>query len=73
MICSSQKILGGGTQKKKKGGGGGACSTYEGEERAIKVLVVKSKGKRILVKPRHRWKDNIKVNPQEYDERHGLG
>ena len=53
---------------------GGACSTYEGEKRPIKVLVVKPKGRRIRVKPKHRWEDNIKVNPQEYDGggEHGL-
>ena len=45
---------------------GGACSTYEGEERPIKVLVVKPEGRRRLVKPRHRWEYNIKMNPQKY-------
>jgi len=32
---------------------------------AYRILVGKPKGKRPLVKPRHRWEDNIKVDPQE--------
>jgi hypothetical protein len=56
----------------KKNQVGRACSTYEGEERHIKVLVVKTKGRRRLVKPRHRWEYNIKMILQEYDGGHGL-
>ena len=32
---------------------------------ADRVLVGKPEGKRPLVRPRHRWRDNIKVNFQE--------
>ena len=44
---------------------GGARSTYGGEERCIKVLVGKPEGKRQLVRPRHRWEDNTKIDLQE--------
>jgi len=37
-----------------------------GERRGIyRILVGKSKGKRPLGRPRHRWKDNIKMDLQE--------
>jgi hypothetical protein len=32
---------------------------------AFKILVRKSEGKRSLGRPRHRWKDNIKINIKE--------
>jgi hypothetical protein len=34
-------------------------------ERRGTVLVGKPKGRRLLVRPRHRWKNNIKVDLQE--------
>jgi hypothetical protein len=44
---------------------GGSCSAY-GERRAVyRVLVRRTEGKRPLGKPRHRWKDNIKMELQE--------
>jgi hypothetical protein len=37
-----------------------------GERRGVhRVLVVKPEGKRLLVRPRHRWNNNIKFNLQE--------
>ena len=37
-----------------------------GEERGVhRVLVGKSERKRPLGRPRRRWEDNIKMNPQE--------
>jgi hypothetical protein len=37
-----------------------------GETRnAYRILVVKPEGKRSLVRPRHRWVDNIKMNLRE--------
>ena len=37
-----------------------------GERRVVyRVLVVKPEGKRPLGRPRRRWKDNIKMDPQE--------
>jgi hypothetical protein len=36
-----------------------------GEKRgACRVLVGKLEGKRPLVRPRHRWEDNIKMDPR---------
>jgi hypothetical protein len=32
---------------------------------AYKILVGKPKVKRPLGKPRHRWKDNIRIDPKE--------
>ena len=43
---------------------GRACST-NGEETCIQGLVGRPKGKRRLGKPRHRWKNNIKIDLQE--------
>jgi hypothetical protein len=44
---------------------GGAGST-DGEERSVyTILVGKLEGKRPLVRPRHRWEDNIRMNLQE--------
>ena len=37
-----------------------------GERRGVyRVLVWKPVGKRPLVRPRHRWEGNIKIDPQE--------
>jgi hypothetical protein len=37
-----------------------------GEERGVhRVLVWKPEGKRPLVRPRHRWEDDIKMDVQE--------
>jgi hypothetical protein len=44
---------------------GGACSTYGSDERRVKGLVGKPKGKRLLGRPRRRWEDNIKIDLQE--------
>jgi len=38
---------------------------YGGEERCVQGLVGKSEGKKPLGRPRHRWKDNIKMYIQE--------
>ena len=49
-------------------GGGHVAGT--GESRGVhRVLVGKPDGKRTLEQPRHRWEDNIKMDPQEV----GLG
>jgi len=42
-----------------------ACSTYGVGERCIQGLMGKPEGKRLLVKPRRRWKYNIKMDLQE--------
>jgi hypothetical protein len=39
---------------------------HVGESRGVfRVLVVKPEGKRLLGRPRHRWEDNMKMDPQE--------
>ena len=44
---------------------GEVCSTY-GESRGVyRVTVRTPEGKRLLGRPRRRWKDNIKVDLQE--------
>jgi hypothetical protein len=44
-----------------------------GERRGVyRVLVGKPEGKRPLGRPRHRWKDNIKIDLQEVGWGHGL-
>jgi hypothetical protein len=43
----------------------GACSTY-GERRGVcRVFVGKHDGKGQLVRPRHKWKDNINMDLHE--------
>jgi hypothetical protein len=44
---------------------------YGGERGAYRVLVGKPEGKRSLVRPRHRWDDNIKMDLQEVKWRGG--
>jgi hypothetical protein len=39
-----------------------ACSTHRREEEFIQVLVGKPEEKRTQERPRHRWKDNFKMN-----------
>jgi hypothetical protein len=43
---------------------GGAWNTYEEEDRHIHVFLG---GKRTFGLPRHRWKDNIKMDLQEVE------
>ena len=43
----------------------GACSTYGGSRGVYRVLAEKLEGKRPLGRPRHRWKDNIKIDVLE--------
>jgi len=40
---------------------GGACSTYGERRGAHSVLVGKPEGKILLLRPRHKWEDNIKL------------
>jgi len=44
---------------------GGACSTCRGRRGIYRVLVGKLEGKRPLGRPRHRWKDIMKMDLQE--------
>jgi hypothetical protein len=41
---------------------GGACSEYAEGRGVYRSLVGKPEGKRTLVRPRHRWEDNIKAD-----------
>jgi hypothetical protein len=49
-----------------------ACSTCGERKGAFRVLVGKCEGKRPLVRTRHRWENNIKINIQEVVFGHGL-
>lgn len=44
---------------------GGTCSTREGEERGISVLVGKTEGSRPFGRPGRRWNDSIKMDLKE--------
>jgi len=44
---------------------GEACSAYGKEERRIQFLVGKREVKRPLGRPRGKWEDNNKMDPQE--------
>jgi hypothetical protein len=41
---------------------GGTCGTHGGRERCFQVLVPRPEDKTPLVRPRRRWKDNIKMD-----------
>jgi hypothetical protein len=43
---------------------GGACSTYERQDRAYRVLMGRPEGRRLLVRSRRRWENNIKTDLQ---------
>jgi len=49
--------------RRKRWPGHVACTRER--QRAHRVLVEKSEGTRPLVRPRHRWKDNINMDLQE--------
>ena len=44
---------------------GGTCSTYRGQERCIQGFGGEPERNRPLVRPSHRWEDNIKIDLQE--------
>jgi hypothetical protein len=44
---------------------GWACSTNGGERNAYRILVGEPEGKRPLLRSRHRWVDNIKMDLRE--------
>jgi hypothetical protein len=45
----------------------GACNTHGEMRNAYKIFVDKSEGKRLLGRPRRRWKDNIRMELREID------
>jgi hypothetical protein len=51
---------------------GGACGTHGRGEKIYRVLVGKPKGKRLLVRIRHRWKDGIRMDLREIGWRGGV-
>jgi hypothetical protein len=44
---------------------GRACSALGVKRNAYRMLVGRSKGKRPLRTPRHKWEDNIKIDHKE--------
>jgi len=46
---------------------GKACSTYEGKERCIQILVGQTEGKRPLERPMRRWEENINIDLQKVE------
>jgi hypothetical protein len=44
---------------------GRICSTYGERRGAYRLSVGKPEGRRTLGRPRHRWKDNIKIDLRE--------
>jgi hypothetical protein len=49
-----------------------ACSTYGERRGAYRVLMGKPEGRRPLRRPRHKWEDNIRMDFEEWNGRHGL-
>jgi hypothetical protein len=41
---------------------GGTCSMYRADEKRIQILVRKPEGNKQLVRRKHRWEDNIKMD-----------
>jgi hypothetical protein len=44
---------------------GRACSTIGAKRNSYRILVKKSEGKRLILRPRQRWVDYIKVDLRE--------
>jgi hypothetical protein len=44
---------------------GGACSTYGESRNVYRILVGKYEGKKPVGRPRHRWKNNMKISLEE--------
>jgi hypothetical protein len=44
---------------------GKSCSTHRAKRDAYRILVGKLEGKRLLIRPRHGWVDNIKMDLRE--------
>jgi hypothetical protein len=44
---------------------GSACSMHEEKSNAYRVFMGRLEGKRPLGRPRHRWKDSIKMDLRE--------
>jgi hypothetical protein len=51
----------------KDGEIGRACSTHGEKKNAYRVLVGKPEERRLLLRPRHRWVDNIKMDFREIE------
>jgi hypothetical protein len=45
----------------------GACDPYKGEDSCTRVLEENPERKRPLARPRHRWKNGIKLDVKEID------
>ena len=58
-LCSSPNII---RMIIKEYEMGRACGTYGDKINACRVLVGEPEGKRLLGRPRHNWKNNIKVD-----------
>ena len=63
MICTPNQTLFGRSNQEYDGQDNVAC--IGDRTGAYRVLVGKLDGKRRLGRPRHRWKDNTKMNPKE--------
>jgi hypothetical protein len=46
---------------------GGTSGTYEDRRGVYRVLMGKTEGRRLFVRPRGRWEDNIKMDLQEVE------
>ena len=63
MICTPHQYCSGDKIENNEMGGNVALL---GEERGVyRALMGKPEGRRPLMRPRHRWEDNIKINLQE--------
>jgi hypothetical protein len=51
---------------------GRACGMYGDRRGAYRVLMSRPEGKRQLVRPRHRWEDNIKMDLHDMGWGHRL-
>jgi len=40
----------------------GTCSTHNRDEKCRNILIAKPEGKRVRVRPRHRWEDNNRMD-----------
>jgi hypothetical protein len=44
-----------------------SCSTHGRDQKCVEIFVEKSEGKRSLGRPRHKWKNNIRMDLREIE------
>jgi hypothetical protein len=67
LISSKKRMLYYGGDQTEKNETGWKCNTFQGEEKCAKGFGGKPEGMRQIGRPRHRLKDNIKIDLKEVE------